>query len=251
MVQLKKILLAEDDQTLRETLTDMFAQANFEVTAAENGLEALGMLKNENFDLLVTDLHMRPMNGLALLEAIRANYSWNSMPVIILTADPLQELRMRGLEGGVNDYLNKPFSFKELLLRAQNLLSIIETNQKNKVRQRLAELPPEIQSKIDDTFLKRIDAYLRDHLSEAIQIDELAEYCRMSRSGLDKKMRHYLGTSPSLYIRQFKLEKAKEMLQNSQLSVKEISQLTGFNSLSYFSTCYTNHFGHSPKKLRN
>lgn len=250
MLQPKKILLAEDDLMLRETLSDMFAQADFEVIAVDNGLEALNCLQKEKFDLLVTDLHMRPMNGLALLEAIRTNGSWNTMPVIILTADPLQELRMRGLESGVNDYLNKPFSFKELLLRAQNLLQIIESNQKNKTRQKLAELPPEIQSKIDDTFLNRVDTYLRNHLSESIQIDTLAEQCRMSRSGLDKKMRQYLATSPSLYIRQFKLERAKEMLQNSQLSVKEISQLTGFNSLSYFSTCYTNQFGHSPNKHR-
>lgn len=251
MSQPKKILLAEDDMLLRETLTEMFKQADFDITAADNGLAALNCLQKEKFDLLVTDLHMRPMNGLSLLEAIRTNVEWNAMPVIILTADPLQELRMKGLEGGVNDYLNKPFSFKELLLRVKNLLSIIESNQKNKARQKLAELPADIQLKIDDTFLNRIDSYLLNHLNETIHIDALAEHCRLSRSGLDKKMRQFLATSTSHYIRQFKLEKAKEMLQNSQLSVKEISQLTGFNSLSYFSTCYTKFFGYSPVKQRS
>lgn len=251
MSQLKKILIAEDDFLLRETLVEMFTQAQFEVTAVEHGVEALNKLQAESFSLLITDLHMRPMNGLALLEALRSNPKWNSLPVIILTADPLHELRIKGLEGGVNDYLNKPFSFKELMLRAQNMLSLITSNQENEHRQRLSELPAEIQTKIDDTFLNRIDQYLRNHLNESINIDALAEYCRLSRSGLDKKMRQYLATSPSHYIRQFKLQKAKDMLLNSQLSVKEISQLTGFNSLSYFSTCYTKQYGHSPNKYRS
>lgn len=244
------MLLAEDDDILRETLFELFSEANFSVTAVINGLEAMNCLRQEKFSILVSDLHMQPMNGLMLLESVRANAEWNSMPIIILTADPLNELRIKSLEGGVNDYMNKPFSFKELILRIENLLEVIASNQKSSAVQLNNLVPHEIHKKIQETFLNRLDDYLLRNLNQNIEIDALAEYCRLSRSGLDKKLRQHLATSASHYIRRFKLQKAKELLETSQLSVKEVSQLTGFNSLSYFSTCFTRHFGYPPKKYR-
>lgn len=240
------LLLVEDDLALNHTLEELFTEAHFKVVATTDGKAALERLHKMDIDVVVTDLHMRPLDGAGLLHAMRANQQWHHIPVIFITADPLQEVKLKSLENGVNDYLQKPFLFRELILRIHNLLNITSLK-KSKTP---LELPPNVTKRLEDTLQNRIDDYLMKHLSEGIHIDALAEACLVSRSSLDKKIRKAHGISTSEFIRNFKLAKARHLLENSQLSVKEISQLTGFNSLSYFSTCFSKRFGVAPHKVR-
>lgn len=241
------LLLVEDDLALNHTLAELFTEAQYKVVATTDGKAALEKLHQMEIDIVVTDLHMRPLDGAGLLHAMRANPQWHHIPVIFITADPLQEVKLKSLENGVNDYLQKPFLFRELILRIQNLLNITAL----KKAKTPIELPPNVAKRLEDTLQNRIDDYLMKHLSEGIDIDALAEECLVSRSSLDKKIRKAHGISTSEFIRNFKLAKARHLLENSQLSVKEISQLTGFNSLSYFSTCFSKRFGIAPHKVRS
>lgn len=241
------LLLVEDDLALNHTLCELFSEAHYQVIASTDGKAALEKLQQNDIDLVLSDLHMRPLDGAGLLHAMRANPQWHHIPVIFITADPLQEVKLKSLEGGVNDYLQKPFLFRELVLRIQNLLNISSEKRKKP----LIELPVNVTRRMEDTLQNRIDDYLMKRLSETVNIDQLAEGCLVSRSSLDKKIRKAYGISTSEYIRNFKLKKARHLLENSQLSVKEISQLTGFNSLSYFSTCFSKRFGVAPFKVRH
>jgi len=241
------ILLVEDDLALNHTLSELFAEAQYKVVATTDGKAALEKLHKLDIDIVVSDLHMRPLDGGGLLHAMRANPIWHHIPIIFITADPLQEVKLKSLENGVNDYLQKPFLFRELILRIQNLLHLTAEKRKKAP----IELPLNVVRRLEDTLQNRIDDYLMKHLSDGVDIEQLAESCLVSRSSLDKKIRKAHGLSTSEYIRNFKLTKARHLLENSQLSVKEISQLTGFNSLSYFSTCFSKRYGVAPFKLRN
>ncbi len=121
---MQTILLLEDDKNLRETLVDIFEIQGFEVVTATNGVEALTFLDEVAPNLIVSDVMMPEMDGFEFLKRIKKNPQMENTPVIMLTANTLQEAKYKGLEYGANDYITKPFDTKELLFKVQNLIKI-------------------------------------------------------------------------------------------------------------------------------
>ncbi|HNB24537.1 MAG TPA: response regulator transcription factor [Candidatus Melainabacteria bacterium] len=115
-----KILLAEDDKLVAETVADALQIARFEVDVVETGLEAEYCLKNCNYDFAILDRGLPEKDGLEVLEEYRA--SGGTIPVLILTGKNTIENRVEGLETGADDYICKPFAMDELLARIRALL---------------------------------------------------------------------------------------------------------------------------------
>ncbi|WP_395042895.1 response regulator transcription factor [Flavobacterium sp.] len=126
-----KILYAEDDETIAFLTKDNLDQ-NYEVTHCDNGELALETFKKEHFDICVLDIMMPKMDGFELAEAIRKLNS--EIPIIFLSAKTLKEDKLKGLRLGADDYLVKPFSIEELLLKIEiflkrsNKTRIVEKN---------------------------------------------------------------------------------------------------------------------------
>ncbi len=114
-----KILYAEDDETIAFLTKDNLDQ-NFDVTHCDNGELALDTFKKEHFDICVLDIMMPKMDGFELAEAIRKLNS--EIPIIFLSAKTLKEDKLKGLRLGADDYLVKPFSIEELLLKIEIFL---------------------------------------------------------------------------------------------------------------------------------
>lgn len=112
-----KILYAEDDETLAFLTKDYLEQNNFDVTHCPDGLIALETFKSDNFDICVFDIMMPKMDGFELAEMIRKINI--QIPIIFLSAKTLKEDRIKGLRLGADDYLVKPFSIEELLLKIE------------------------------------------------------------------------------------------------------------------------------------
>jgi len=121
---MQTILLLEDDKNFKETLVDIFEIQGFEVVTATNGVEALTFLDEVAPNLIVSDVMMPEMDGFEFLKRIKKNPQMENTPVIMLTANTLQEVKYKGLEYGANDYITKPFDTKELLFKVQNLIKI-------------------------------------------------------------------------------------------------------------------------------
>lgn len=115
-----KLLLVEDDKTTLEYIQKGFQEEGFSVDVADNGPDGLYFATTGEYDLLILDRMLPRMDGLSLLSGLRA--IGNLTPVIILSALTHVDERIKGLEAGSDDYLAKPFSFQELLLRANNLI---------------------------------------------------------------------------------------------------------------------------------
>lgn len=115
----KRILLAEDDENLGIVLTDYLSVKGFTVELAKDGEEAYKIFSDSKFDLLVLDVMMPKLDGFNLAKKIRARDE--DTPIIFLTAKSMTEDRIEGLKLGADDYLTKPFSTEELLLRINNL----------------------------------------------------------------------------------------------------------------------------------
>ncbi len=117
-----RILIADDEPHIRRILQFLLEQEGFEVHMAEDGEEAWKAVASFQPDLVLLDVMMPRMDGFAVLEIVRAGFETARLPVILLTAKGEEQDKVRGLAGGANDYIVKPFNHDELLLRVTNLL---------------------------------------------------------------------------------------------------------------------------------
>lgn len=117
-----RILVADDEPHIRRILQFLLEQEGFEVQMAEDGEEAWKAVASFQPDLVLLDVMMPRMDGFSVLEIIRAGFETARLPVIMLTAKGEEADKVKGLKGGANDYIIKPFNHDELLLRVSNLL---------------------------------------------------------------------------------------------------------------------------------
>lgn len=115
-----RILLAEDEESLREMISFNLEQEGYQVIAAPDGKTALSRAQNERFDLLLLDVMLPEIDGFAICESIRLENK--QVPILFLTAKNASADRVQGLRLGADDYLAKPFDLEELLLRVQSLI---------------------------------------------------------------------------------------------------------------------------------
>jgi len=116
------VLLLEDDLALNSALTEFFTLKSFKTTSAYGGIEAIDQIEKEKFDLYVIDINVPDINGLEILRQIRRTDL--DTPVVIITASLEIENFATAFEYGCNEYIKKPFHFKELDIRIQQLLSL-------------------------------------------------------------------------------------------------------------------------------
>ena len=120
---MRKILVVEDSPVMRDLIGSLIDElGGFEITAVENGLEALRVLPSEQFDLIVTDINMPNINGLELLAFVKKNPNHVNTPVLVVTTGGAEKDREKGLALGANMYLVKPFERDELLAAVRKLL---------------------------------------------------------------------------------------------------------------------------------
>ncbi len=115
-----RLLYAEDDETLSFITKDHLELQGYEVHHCINGAQALEAFKNEKFDLCIFDVMLPEMDGFTLAESIRKKDQ--QIPILFLTAKSLKEDRIHGLRLGGDDYLTKPFSIEELILKIEIFL---------------------------------------------------------------------------------------------------------------------------------
>ncbi|SDJ12353.1 DNA-binding response regulator, OmpR family, contains REC and winged-helix (wHTH) domain [Pedobacter sp. ok626] len=115
-----KIGLAEDDLKIAELIKTGLEEYGYEITSISNGIQALESFQTNNFDLVILDLMMPGLNGIELCRQLRTTHK--TLPILMLTALGSIDDKVTGLKSGADDYLVKPFHFKELLARIEALL---------------------------------------------------------------------------------------------------------------------------------
>ena len=116
-----KILLVEDDKSIVTNLTEFLKSEGFDIKSVSGQNDALEIIKNEEFDLVLLDVSLADGNGFVVCRAIKSNYN---IPVIFLTASDDEYSTVTGFELGADDYISKPFRPRELVLRIKNILRL-------------------------------------------------------------------------------------------------------------------------------
>lgn len=118
----EKILVVEDDSNIEQLVSFKLKNAGYTVSTAHNGAEALDFLKKQSVDLIITDVMMPVMGGKELVMELKKNPKTNPIPVVMLTSRTLEKEIVEGFSLGVEDYIKKPFSPQELLVRVKTVL---------------------------------------------------------------------------------------------------------------------------------
>jgi len=127
-----KILVLEDDNQIRETITEILQLHNYDVESAENGKAGLEKLKNYTPNIILCDIMMPVMSGMEFLSEIKHMDIFAKIPFIFLTAKVSREDMREGMEMGADDYITKPFKTNELIKAIETRLERIKTIQKNR-----------------------------------------------------------------------------------------------------------------------
>jgi diguanylate cyclase (GGDEF)-like protein len=124
----KKILIIDDTEFMIRLISDILEKANYEVVCASSGVEGLRKVSEEKPDLVLLDVVMPGMDGFEVCKILRNDDSNNLMPIIMLSAQNSEDDKLTGLELGADDYITKPFNYRELLSRVKNTLRRIDRN---------------------------------------------------------------------------------------------------------------------------
>ena len=242
------ILVVEDNEDLRKYIRTQISH-EFNVMEASNGNDGLRMAQEKIPDLIITDIMMPEMDGVAMTLNIRQDQRTSHIPIIILTARDDGETKLKGFETGAEQYLVKPFEINELIARIKSLLSFNE-RLKKKFSQIITLAPEDVVIEDRDSiFLTKLVGIVEDNIdNEAFTVEGLQNEIGMSRMQLHRKLKALTNQSANDFIRSIRLKRAAQLLQQPGIQISEAAYRSGFNHLSYFSKCFKEQFGVVPSE---
>ncbi|MBE0393045.1 hybrid sensor histidine kinase/response regulator transcription factor [Flavobacterium sp. PL002] len=244
------ILIVEDNTELRNYLKDELKK-NYKVIVAENGQKGFELAKQKLPDLILTDVIMPVMNGLELCKAVKADLKTSHIPLLMLSAKALVQDKLEGIDSGADMYMSKPFDMDVL---KSSLGQLINSRQImfDKFYKGITKNTKEKTTTLDNDFIQKTLTFIHENISDSdLSVEVLASKVFLSRSQLYRKIKTLTGVSVNEFIRNVRLEKAKELIQLGDSNINEISYIVGFASPSYFTKCYKVKYGHLPTKMDN
>ncbi|QVY66918.1 hybrid sensor histidine kinase/response regulator transcription factor [Polaribacter sp. Q13] len=241
------VLLVVDDNKDIRTFIKQALGDDYTIFEAENGQEGFEIAKKITPNIIVTDLAMPIMDGLQLCKKIKTTKTTSHIPVLILTAKLSQESELEGVKLGADDYIRKPFDIELLNLKLKNILQQ-RKNLRVRFNQEITLQPKEVTvTSSDERFLQQAIEIVEKHMMNTdFSVEMLVKEMGHSRSNLYLKFKEITGLSSSEFIRSIRLKRAVQLFESTDLSVKEIMYMTGFNTASYFAKCFKKQFGVKP-----
>lgn len=243
-----RVLVIDDNADIRAYATALLGD-EYDVMEASDGSEGLKKAVREVPDVVVCDVMMSGMDGLECCKHLKSDSLTCHIPVILLTAKTLDEHRAEGYAYGADAYLTKPFNGNVLKARIKNLI----TNRKlmkivfgNDAQQEPMEA---VVQSAESLFVEKFRTIIQGNLGNSdLNVETISHEMGISRAQLYRKIKSITGISPNDIIREARMKRADRLLETTDKSVSEIAYEVGFSSPSYFTKCYREFFGRTPKK---
>lgn len=248
-------MIVEDEDLIRKGMVYMFDWSRYDcvvVAEAANGQEALDLIEKEAPDILITDIRMPIMDGLGLLEAIK------DMPVetVILSGYDEFNYAKKAISYDVSDYLLKPVKDQDL---GKALTKICDKIRKNQVTDYLTNKMESLDgykildcdiyySKVDyiSRYTPQVLDFIKSHYADKISLDTIAGQLEVSGTYLARKFKEDIHHTFTDFLTRYRLQKALELMNTSDLKIYQIAEEVGFSEYKYFSQVFKNHTGYSP-----
>ncbi len=248
-----KVLVVEDNDELLATLRDIFSPL-YHVVVAHNGKEGLDMTRAESPDIVVSDVMMPVMDGMAMCKAIKSDISVSHTLVLLLTAMSASEHEVEGLRCGADDYVAKPFNPSVLLARVAALLRMRSLLQQrfSKGNMRMAEAQQFAVNMLDREFMQRCDEIFNEHIADSdFSVDDMARQLLIGHTSFFTKFKAITSLTPNEYLIKQRLSRAADYLRDNPTStIANAAYKYGFNSPRYFSQCFKKAYGANPTEWR-
>ena len=244
------LLIVEDNTDLQDYLCQYFSK-DYRVLRAVNGREALTVIGEQEIDVVVSDVMMPEMDGIAFCQALKSSMQTSHIPVILLTAKSDTADVVAGYKSGAEAYVSKPFDPEVLELQLKNIMQLQKTRQ-TEVQQATDEADIEATSlsDLDKNFIRQINELVDQHLGNSdFSVGDITTALCISRSLLHTKMKTLVGLSMGDFIRKKRLDRACQMLSQGY-NVSETAYATGFSDPNYFSRTFKKHVGVNPSEYK-
>lgn len=243
------VLVVDDDSEVVHYLRTLLSPY-YHVICRFDAESAYKTMGEEEPDLVLSDVAMPGETGYELCRRVKDDMQLCHIPVILLTAMATVENQVEGLDTGADAYVTKPFE-------PTYLLALIKSQLKNreKVRSLLNrstqtdKISPDILSPQDKEFMTELYRLMESELSNPeLDVARMTELMKISRTKFYYKVKGLTGQNPSVFFKTYKLNRAAEFLREGKYSVSEIADMTGFSTLSHFSTSFKKQFGAAPSE---
>ena len=247
----RTVLVVDDSKDMRTFLASILSK-EYHVETAADGEEAEQIIRTKPIDLVVTDLMMPKVDGLELTRFIKSDKNLDFIPVILLTAKTAIESKIEALGYGADDYVTKPFEPEYLRARVHNIL-VQRAQLEQSYRERLMRLEPQKSDEPipGDAFLaKLLDVMNKQLDNNTLTVDDLVDEMGMGRTVFFNKLKSMTGLSPVEFIREMRIKRAAQLLEERQYNITEVTYMVGMNDSRYFAKCFKNTYGITPSEYR-
>ena len=246
---LPKALVVDDDVDVTRYLKELLSPY-YKVITKHDADSAFVTMKEEAPDVVLSDVMMPGKTGYEFCRQIKENIQLSHIPVILVTAKVGVDAQVEGLGVGADAYVTKPFEPKFLLAQIDSLLK-----NREKLRARLSEstdvesLEENSLSPQDSAFMTELYQLMENELSNSeLDVARMTEMLHISRTKFYYKVKGLTGENPSVFFKRYKLNRAAQLMKDRRYNISEIADMTGFSTLSHFSTSFKKQFGVSPSE---
>ena len=244
-----QILVVDDNPDITAFISHALAPA-YHIDIADSASQALQMLDNCVYSLVISDIMMPEMDGITFAKRLKNDINYSHIPVILLSAKIQNATKIEGLLSGADVFMEKPFSVAFLKAQISSLLQNRKHLLENFHASPLSPYSSLATNARDEAFLTQLNAEIEKHLSdEQFNVESLVDIFKISRSNFQRKLKAIAGTSPGDYVRNYRLKRACTLLLESDYRINEVAFLVGFTSASYFTKAFIKAFNQTPKEF--
>jgi len=247
-----RLLIVDYDYEICEYLKYEL-EKDFRVETCSNGKVALEHIFRHAPDAIISDVMMPEVDGFELCTKIKSNVNLRQIPIVLLSAKADANSTLKGLGIGADAYVPKPFYIEILRTTVINLVRnrvLLRNSVTGEQMQGKHLQTPKVQG-FNDKLMERLLEAFNAHLSDSdYSVEQLCSEVGISRVHLYRKLKEITNQTPTEFMRNCRLNKAKEMLLQSDVSVQELAEAVGFSNPSSFSIAFKELFGYSPLKWK-